>query len=148
MATVNAYLTFDGNCEEAFNFYKTIFGGDFSMVSKFGDMPPQEGMPPISEELKNRIMHMTLPLSAETVLLGSDTMPAMHEHTVGNNISLSINTDSREEADRIFNALSAGGKITMPLEDTFWGAYFGMFTDQFGINWLVNYDDPEKVQVH
>lgn len=148
MATINAYLTFDGTCEEAFNFYKSVFGGDFPMVGKFGDMPPQEGMPPISDELKNRIMHMSLPISAETVLMGSDTMPGIHDHQVGNNISLSINTDSREEADRIFNGLSAGGKVSMPLADTFWGAYFGMWTDKFGINWMVNYDDPAKVQAH
>lgn len=148
MATINAYLTFDGTCEEAFNFYKSVFGGDFPMVGKFGDMPQQEGMPPISDEVKNRIMHMSLPISAETVLMGSDTMPGIHDHQVGNNISLSINTDSREEADLIFTGLSAGGKVSMPLADTFWGAYFGMWTDKFGINWMVNYDDPAKVQAH
>lgn len=148
MATINAYLTFDGTCEEAFNFYKSVFGGDFPMVGKFGDMPPQEGMPPISDEVKNRIMHMSLPISAETVLMGSDTMPGIHDHQVGNNISLSINTDSREEADLIFTGLSAGGKVSMPLADTFWGAYFGIWTDKFGINWMVNYDDPAKVQAH
>ena len=148
MATINAYLTFDGTCEEAFNFYKSVFGGDFPMVGKFGDMPPQEGMPPISDEVKNRIMHMSLPISAETVLMGSDTMPGIHDHQVGNNISLSINTDSREEADRVFTGLSAGGKVSMSLADTFWGAYFGMWTDKFGINWMVNYDDPAKVQAH
>ena len=148
MATINAYLTFDGTCEEAFNFYKSVFGGDFPMVGKFGDMPPQEGMPPISDAVKNRIMHMSLPISAETVLMGSDTMPGIHDHQVGNNISLSINTDSREEADLIFTGLSAGGKVSMPLADTFWGAYFGMWTDKFGINWMVNYDDPAKVQAH
>ena len=148
MATINAYLTFDGTCEEAFNFYKSVFGGDFPMVGKFGDMPPQEGMPPISDEVKNRIMHMSLPISAETVLMGSDTMPGIHDHQVGNNISLSINTDSREDADLIFTGLSAGGKVSMPLADTFWGAYFGMWTDKFGINWMVNYDDPAKVQAH
>ena len=148
MATINAYLTFDGTCEEAFNFYKSVLGGDFPMVGKFGDMPPQEGMPPISDEVKNRIMHMSLPISAETVLMGSDTMPGIHDHQVGNNISLSINTDSREEADRVFTGLSAGGKVSMPLADTFWGAYFGMWTDKFGINWMVNYDDPAKVQAH
>lgn len=148
MVTINAYLTFDGTCEEAFNFYKSVFGGDFPMVGKFGDMPPQEGLPAISDELKNRIMHMSLPISAETILMGSDTMPGMNDHKVGNNISLSINTDSREEADRIFNGLSEAGVVTMPLADTFWDAYFGMWTDKFGINWMVNYDDPAKVQAH
>ncbi|MDQ0475653.1 VOC family protein [Chryseobacterium sp. MDT2-18] len=148
MATINAYLTFDGTCEEAFNFYKSVFGGDFPMVGRFGDMPPQEGMPAMSDDVKNRIMHMTLPISAETILMGSDTMPGIHDHKIGNNISLSINTDSKEEADRIFNGLSEGGVVTMPLNYTFWGAYFGMWTDKFGINWMVNYDDPSKVQAH
>lgn len=148
MATINPYLTFDGNCEEAFNFYKSVFGGDFPMVGKFGDMPPQEGMPAMSDDVKNRIMHITLPISSETILMGSDTMPGIHDHKIGNNISLSINTNSKEEADKIFNGLSADGNVTMPLNDTFWGAYFGMWTDKFGIKWMVNYDDPEKVQAH
>lgn len=148
MATVNVYLTFDGNCEEAFNFYKSVFGGEFPHVGRFGDMPPQEGMPPLPEQFKNRIMHITLPISEETLLMGSDTMPGMHELETGNNFSLAINTNSREEAERLFGALSEGGTVTMPLTDTFWGAYFGMWTDRFGINWMVNYDDPEKVQPH
>lgn len=148
MATVNVYLTFDGTCEAAFNFYKSVFGGEFPMVGRFGDMPPQEGMPPITEEAKDRIMHITLPISAETVLMGSDTMSGTQSHMEGNNFSLSVNTDSREEAERIFTGLSADGQITMPLSDTFWGAYFGMWTDKFGIKWMVNYDDPEKVQAH
>jgi PhnB protein len=148
MATINSYLTFDGNCEEAFNFYKSVFGGQFPMVGRFGDMPPAEGMPPLPEDAKNRIMHITLPISEETILMGSDTMPGVHEHKIGNNISLSINTNSREEAERVFHGLSEGGNVTMPLSDTFWGAYFGMWTDKFGINWMVNYDDPSKAQAH
>jgi PhnB protein len=148
MATINSYLTFDGNCEEAFNFYKSVFGGQFPMVGRFGDMPPAEGMPPLPEDAKNRIMHITLPISEETILMGSDTMPGVHVHKIGNNISLSINTNSREEAERVFHGLSEGGNVTMPLSDTFWGAYFGMWTDKFGINWMVNYDDPSKAQAH
>ena len=148
MATINSYLTFDGNCEEAFNFYKSVFGGEFPMVGRFGDMPPAEGMPPLPEDAKNRIMHITLPISEETILMGSDTMPGVHEHKIGNNISLSINTNSREEAERVFHGLSEGGNVTMPLSDTFWGAYFGMWTDKFGINWMVNYDDPSKALAH
>ncbi|KIA88425.1 VOC family protein [Kaistella jeonii] len=148
MATINPYLTFDGNCEEASNFYRSVFGGAFPMVRKFSDMPLEEGMSTISDEAKRRIMHITLPISAETILMGSDTIPEMHTHKIGNNIALSINTDSREEADRIFHGLSADGNLTMHLEDTFWGAYFGMWTDKFGVNWMVNYDDPSKVQAH
>ncbi|MEO6230673.1 MAG: VOC family protein [Ferruginibacter sp.] len=144
MATVNAYLTFDGNCEAVFNFYKSAFGGEFSSLNRFGEMPSQEGMPPLSEEMKNRIMHVSLPISAETILMASDTMPGMSPTmTVGNNVAISLGVNSKEEADKLFAALSANGKVTMPLEVTFWGAYFGMWTDQFGINWMINYDLPK-----
>jgi len=144
MATVNVYLTFEGNCETAFNFYRTAFGGKFKDFNRFGEMPPQEGMPPLSDEMKNRVMHVSLPISAETILMGSDTMPGMGpDIKVGNNFSISLGVNSREEADKLCTALSAGGKITMPLEVTFWGAYFGMWTDKFGINWMVNYDLPK-----
>lgn len=144
MATVNAYLTFEGNCEAAFNFYKSAFGGEFSSLSRFGEMPQQKGMPSLSEEMKNRILHVSLPISAETILMGSDTMPGMSQDlTVGNNFSVSLGVNSKEEADTLFAALSSSGKVTMPLEVTFWGAYFGMWTDQFGINWMVNYDLPK-----
>lgn len=148
MAQVNAYLTFDGKCEEAFLFYESVFGSKVPFWGKFGEMPPQEGMPPLTDDLKNRIMHVTLPISAETVLMGSDIIPGMHDFKVGNNFSLSLNTQSREEAADLFNRLSEGGKVTMELQDTFWGAYFGMWEDKFGIQWMVNYDDPAKVQPH
>ena len=144
MATVNAYLTFDGNCEAAFNFYKSAFGGEFRDLSRFGDMPPQEGTPPLPNEMKSRLMHVALPISSETVLMGSDNMPGMSpDITMGNNFSVSIGVDSKEEADRLFAALSKDGKVTMAMEVTFWGAYFGMWTDKFGINWMVNYDEPK-----
>lgn len=149
MATVNAYLTFDGNCEEAFNFYKQNFGGEFPFVGRFGDMPPSEEGKQIPEDQKNRIMHISLPISKETILMGSDTGGDWAGNfNQGNNISISINVDSKEEADRLFNGLSTDGFVTMPMEDTFWGAYFGMFIDKFGINWMINYDDPSKVQPH
>ncbi|WP_447950711.1 VOC family protein [Chryseobacterium koreense] len=147
MAQVNAYLTFNGNCEEAFNFYKSVFGGEFPYIGRFGDMPPSEDGKQVAEADKDKIMHVSLPISQETILMGSDTGGEWaSNHVAGNNISLSVNTDSKEEADRIFNGLSAGGKITMPLAETFWGAYFGMWTDKFGIHWMVNYDDPAKMQ--
>ena len=147
MATVNVYLTFNGNCMEAFDFYKSVFGGEFPYVGKFGEMPPQEGMPEMSEADKNKIMHISLPISQETMLYGSDTGGEWASNFVeGNNFSLSLNTNSREETEKLFNALSAGGKVTMPLANTFWGAYFGMWQDKFGINWMVNYDDPAKSQ--
>lgn len=141
MTTVNIYLTFDGNCKEAFEFYKSVFGGDFPYVGTFGEMPQHDGMPAINEEMKNRIMHITLPISKETCLMGSDTGGEWATNFKnGNNFSVSVNTDSIEEADRIFNGLSEGGKVTMPMAKTFWESYFGMFTDKFGINWMVNFE--------
>jgi len=142
MATVNAYVNFDGTCWEAFQFYKSVFGGDFAYVGKFGDMPEQEGMPEVPESEKNKIMHIVLPISKETLLMGSDTSEAFgHHHIVGNNISLSINAASKEEANKLFDGLVAGGKITMAMNTTFWGAYFGMCTDKFGIHWMINFDE-------
>ena len=143
MPTINIYLTFDGNCKEAFDFYKSAFGGEFSSVNLFSEMPPQEGMPPLSEEMKNRIMHVSLPISEETVLMGSDHGGWGPPVQVGNNFSISINPDSKEEADKIFNALAAGGQVSMPLNNTFWGAYFGSLTDQYGVNWMVNLELSE-----
>ncbi len=146
MTTVNVYLTFDGNCEEAFNFYKSVFGGEFPYLGRFKEMPPMEGMPPLPEEHKERIMHVSLPISEETVLMGSDTGGEWGPKVeVGNNFSISVNTESKPEAERIFNELSVGGKVNMPMQSTFWGDYFGTFTDKFGINWMVSFpENPEK----
>jgi len=139
MTTVNIYLTFDGNCEAAFNFYKSVFGGDFSYIGRFKEMPPQEGGKPISAEDGEKIMHVSLPISNETNLMGSDSGGEWAQNiTYGNNFSISVNTKNTDEATRIFNRLSEGGKITMPLAKTFWESYFGMLTDKFGINWQVN----------
>ena len=144
MTTVNCYLTVEGNCEQAFNFYKSVFGGEFPYVGRFKDMPPDPNMP-IPDGDKEKIMHMSLPIGEGTVLMGSDTAGAWGGHTiVGNNVSLSINTDSKDEADRLFYGLSAGGTITMPMNQTFWGSYFGMFTDRFGINWMVSYEQAQS----
>jgi PhnB protein len=145
MTTVNVYLNFEGNCEEAFNFYKSIFGGEFSYLGRFKDMPPQEGIPPITAEEAEKIMHVSLPISKETILMASDTGGEWcAKVTQGNNFSVSINTDSKAEADRLFKGLSAGGQVTMPMEKTFWGSYFGMFTDKFGINWMVSFDEQPQ----
>ena len=147
MTTVNAYLTFNGECKQAFEFYKSIFGGEFDFIGTFGDMPPQEGMPPMSDEMKQRIMHVSLPISTETRLMGSDTGGEWGaSHQVGNNISMSVNTKDKTEAERIFNALAEGGNITMPIADTFWEAYFGMLTDKFGIHWQVNCESASHQQ--
>lgn len=146
MLTVNPYLTFNGNCEEAFEFYSAALSRPLASLSRFGDMPQDSGRP-LSEEDKKKVLHATLPISDETILMGSDTV-GNDSPQMGTNISLSINVDARPDADRIFKALSEGGTVTMPLQDTFWGAYFGMWTDKFGIHWMINYDDPSSVMPH
>lgn len=142
MAQVNAYLTFNGNCEEAFLFYKEAFNKDFQFIGRFKDVPSDKD---IDEALGNKIMHISLPISTETVLMGSDANEMYGAlPTIGNNISLSINVQSEAEADTLFTKLTQNGNITMPMGKTFWGAYFGMFTDKFGINWMINYDYEQK----
>jgi len=142
MAQVNPYLIFNGNCEEAFLFYQSVFGGEFPYIGKFKDMPPSDdpNCPPPSAQDADRIMHVSLPIG-NTVLMGSDSNSQSGDVVMGANVSISINTDSRAEADRIFNGLSAGGNPFMPMSNTFWGAYFGMFIDKFGIHWMVNFDE-------
>lgn len=143
MTTVNVYLTFNGNCLEAFDFYKSVFGGEFSHVGRFKDMPADPGHP-VSPQDSNKIMHISLPISQETMLMGSDTGGEWASgFAQGNNISISITTDSKENADHYFNGLSAGGTVTMPMNQTFWGDYFGMFTDKFGINWMVSFNEKQ-----
>ncbi|MDR2039172.1 MAG: VOC family protein [Bacteroidales bacterium] len=144
MATVNIYLTFNGNCEKAFNFYQSVFGGEFNYVARYNEMPPQEGMPPMSEDDKNRLMHIGLPISKETILMGADNIQNYESHTTfGNNFSIMATGNSKEDADRIFNALAADGRITMAIADQFWGDYMGMLVDKFGISWLVTYELPK-----
>ncbi len=145
MTTVNVYLTFKGNCKAAFEFYQSVFGGEFQFIGFFKDMPPQEGMPPMSAEAGEKVMHVSLPISKETFLLGSDTDDMWSPNfTPGNNFSISISTDSQAEADRLYNSLVAGGQATMPMSQTFWSAYFGMLTDKFGINWMIGLEDEPK----
>ncbi|MDF3027762.1 MAG: Glyoxalase/bleomycin resistance protein/dioxygenase [Fluviicola sp.] len=144
MATVNVYLTFNGNCEEAFLFYKSVFGGEFPYLGRFKDMP-QEGGNKADPALAEKIMHISLPISKETCLMGSDTGGEWAaSFKEGNNFSISINADTKEEADRLFNGLSAGGKVTMPMDQTFWGDYFGMWQDKFGINWMMSFNENQK----
>ena len=143
MATTNTYLNFNGNCESAFNFYKSVFGGEFTYIGRFGEMPETEEYK-VPEADKGKIMHVSLPIGA-SILMGSDCggdwAPTF---VLGNNFSVSVSADSKEEADQIFNALAVDGKITMPLANTFWGDYFGMLTDQFGINWMMSYNEQIK----
>jgi PhnB protein len=137
---INPYLTFNGNCEEAFNFYKSVFGGKFAYVGRFKEMPPIEGKP-MPESEGEKIMHISLPISKETILMGSDSSEAFgHATIIGNNFSVSISAASHAEADKLYHGLSTGGHATMPMSKTFWGSYFGMLTDKFGINWMISFD--------
>lgn len=140
MTQVNPYLIFNGNCEEAFLFYQSVFGGEFPYLGRFKDMPADDNCPPISEDEANRIMHVSLPIG-DTVIMGSDSTSASGDAIIGTNISVSVNTSSKAEADSIYNGLAAGGNAFMPMTQTFWGAYFGMLKDKFGINWMVNFDE-------
>lgn len=142
MVAINPYLNFLGNTEEAFNFYKSVFGGEFTTFQRFKDVP---GIENISEADKEKIMHVSLPIGKDGVIMATDALESMgHKIIIGNNINISINVESEKEAEQIFNGLSAGGKVEMALEKTFWGAYFGMFEDKFGIKWMVNYDYDKK----
>lgn len=140
---INPYLTFNGNCEEAFDFYKSVFGGKFTYLGRFKEMPPMEGMT-VPESEGEKIMHVALPISTETTLMGSDSSDAFGQATtVGNNFSVSLNAPTQAKADKLFNGLATGGTVTMPMNKTFWGSYFGMLTDRFGIQWMVS-SEPEK----
>jgi PhnB protein len=139
--TINPYLTFNGNCEEAFNFYKQVFGGKFSYLGRFKEMPPAENQPPVQESEGDKIMHVSLPISKETILMGSDSSEALGQATMpGNNFSVSISAPSTQKADVLFKGLSSGGQVTMPMNKTFWGSYFGMLKDRFGIQWMISFD--------
>ena len=146
MAAIYPYLVFNGNCSDAFSFYKKVFGGEFDNISNFGDMPSAPDALPMKEEDKQRILHVSFPISKNVSLLGSDRPGGMEDGVAGDNVSLSVNAFSEDEATALFNALAQDGKITMPMAKTFWGAYFGMCTDKFGIHWMVNYDYPQKGQ--
>ncbi|MCD6064007.1 MAG: hypothetical protein K0R82_1918 [Flavipsychrobacter sp.] len=138
MAKMNPYLNFDGTAEEAFTFYKSVFGGEFVGVHKMNEAPGTEQLP---ENERNRVMHIALPIDANTTLMASDIIPSMGQKlAAGNNVHISLHPSSREEAEKLYNGLSAGGQIEMPLQDTFWGAYYGNFKDKYGINWMINYD--------
>ncbi len=137
MTILNPYLNFNGNAEEAFTFYKSVFGGEFNSFQRFKDVPAGVGA---SVKDPQKILHVALPLGKDSILMGSD-VPDMYPPVVmGTNFSISINASSEKEADKLFADLSAGGNVLMPLEKTFWGAYFGMLCDKFGISWMVNYD--------
>jgi PhnB protein len=140
MVSVNPYLAFDGACEEAFEFYRSVFGGEFSNVSRYAEMPPDAGVP---AEYADKIMHMALPLGDGFELMGSDRPPGWVPTTFGDSVSIMVSPGSAEEGRRLFDALAAGGQVTMPYERQFWGDDYGQLTDRFGINWQVDFHPPE-----
>jgi len=143
MTRLNPYLNFAGNTEEAFGFYKSIFGGEFTSVVRFKDMPVAGVEIPKSDE--NKIMHIGLPIGTDHVLMATDTLESLGQRLVqGNNVHVSVHPESKEEADRIFTALSRGGTIEMPIADQVWGDYYGSLKDKFGVQWMVNHTNPKQ----
>ena len=140
MAAFNPYLNFNGNTEEAFNFYKSVFGGEFPMVMRFKDIPDNDKT---NADEQNKIMHIALPIGNGNMLMGSDVGSNMPPAIFGTNFSISISPDSEEEAHQLFNGLAAGGTVTMPLEKQFWGDTFGMLKDKFGVQWMMNYSEKK-----
>jgi PhnB protein len=145
MKSINPYLNFPGNTEEAFNFYKKVFGGDFfGGVNRFKDAP---GMENLSASDKEKVMHVGLKMGDNNYLMATDALESMgHKITFGNNCYISIDAESREEADKLFKGLSEGGKVEMPMADQFWGDYFGSLVDKFGVQWMVIYSPPKANQ--
>ena len=145
MAKVSIYLNFDRKTEEAFLFYKSVFQTEFhDRIHRMGEVPAQEGVPALPEGDKDLVMHVALPIMGEMVLMGTDILESMgHSLKQGNNVHLNLEPDTKEETDRLFQELSAGGTISMPMQDMFWGDYFGSCTDKFGINWMFNYSQKK-----
>lgn len=151
MKALNPYLNFNGNTEEVFNFYKSIFGGDFATIMRFKDIPadvPMDGCADMdsdknTEDIGEKIMHIALPIG-NNILMASDMPPHMPEVKAGTNTALSISVESRDEADRVYKGLSEGGNAMMPMADAFWGDYFGMLTDKYGIQWMVNFETKQQ----
>lgn len=140
MASVNTYLNFPGTTEEAFTFYRSVFGGDFNgPIHRMGDAPAMPGQPPLSDADKQLVMHVELPILGGHLLMGTDATESMGFQLVaGNNVHISLQTDTRAQTDQLFNALAAGGNVQMPLQDMFWGAYYGSLRDRFGVQWMLN----------
>lgn len=146
MALINPHINFNGNAEEAFMFYKSVFGGEFARITRFKDIASPEM--PIAEKDENKIMHIALPIGKSNVLMANDVPEFMGKVNEEEHRSkIVISAESKEEADHLFNGLSAGGKIEVPIADSPWGSYFGMFRDKYGIEWMVDYDPKYKGNV-
>ena len=141
MARINAYLNFAGNTEDAMNFYKSVFGGEFTVLQRFGEIPGGEKM---SDEDQGKIMNISLPMGDGSVLMTTDALESMGQQLIiGNNFHLSVQTASEKEADTIFEKLSRGGQVKLAMNKAFWNAYFGMLVDKFGIQWMIAFDYPQ-----
>ncbi len=143
MAKVSIYLNFKGNCEEAFNHYKSVFGTEFSSpIYRMGDIPMPEGAPQIPENEKNAVMHVALPILGGTQIMGTDMLESMgHQLIIGNNTTIQMEFDTKEDADRVYNLLAEGGSESVTPHDEFWG-YWGVCLDKFGIRWMFNVMKP------
>jgi PhnB protein len=145
MAQINPHINFNGNAEEAFTFYKSVFGGEFAIIMRFKDISSPEF--PVTEKEANKIMHISLPIG-KNVLMANDVPESMGKTNENENRSkISISAESKEEADRLFNGLSVGGQIEVPIVDSPWGSYFGMFRDKYGIEWIVDFDPKYSRQI-
>ncbi len=145
MALINPHINFNGNAEEAFTFYKSVFGGEFANIMRLKDLSSPEF--PVAEIDANKILHIALPIG-KNVLMGNDVPESMGKVNENENRSkISISAESKEEADTLFNGLSAGGQVEMPIADSPWGSYFGMFRDKYGIEWMVDFDPKYKGQI-
>ena len=139
MTTVNTYLYFNGNCEEAFNFYKSVFNKEFKFIGRYRDVPEvaRQNFPNCKDQ---HIMHIGLPISTETILMGADIIDVSgQENNAAKYFSLYVNTDSKEEADRLFDSFSKEGVIKLPIAEQFWGSYYGICLDKFGVNWKISF---------
>ncbi|MBG7613442.1 VOC family protein [Polaribacter sp. BAL334] len=146
MALINPHINFNGNAEEAFLFYKSVFGGEFSKIMRFKDLASDDFQ--VSENEEHKIMHIALPIG-NNVLMGNDVPEILGKTNENENRSkIAISAESKEEADKLFHGLSAGGQIEMPITDSPWGSYFGMFRDKYGIEWMVDYDPKYKGKVY
>ncbi len=145
MSKVSIYLNFMGNAEEAFRFYKSVFHTEFfGPIIRMGDLPPQPGMPALQEEEKNKVMHVTLPILGGTKIMATDMLESLgHKLIEGNNVTINLEPDSKEETDRLFNALSEGGSEIAPMRDEFWG-YWGCCKDKYGVRWMFNFDKGQQ----
>lgn len=145
MALINPYINFNGNAEEAFNFYKSVFGGEFATIVRFKDLSSSEFQ--VAEKEANKIMHIALPIG-NNILMGNDVPEFMGQVNENEHRSkISISAESKDEADKLYNGLSSGGKVEMPIGDSPWGTYFGMFRDKYGIEWMIDYDSKHKGKI-